>query len=171
MQILADCYASTKVNLATALGFFQRMCSLLSLELPESEHQLFTALSVQSWPGVLQMIQKHIKKWKVGLEIELGFPVSEDYSLPMNAKFFVGSVMANFCEIHHPLHMSMVESSSQRVMIDKTSSVPKCVRLARMSHRLHQLLKKKWGAVPSPCVEDLSDTWREKLLNQEKENS
>ena len=61
IQIVAECYASTTVNLATALGFFSRMCSLQSLERLESEHHLVTALSVESWPGVLQVTQKHIK--------------------------------------------------------------------------------------------------------------
>ena len=32
IQIVAECYASTTVNLATALEFFSRMCSLQSLE-------------------------------------------------------------------------------------------------------------------------------------------
>ena len=77
MQILVDCYASTTGNLATAIGFFSGKCSLESLEMLESEHHLVTALSVESWPGVLQMIQKHIKGWKVGLEAEKGFPVSD----------------------------------------------------------------------------------------------
>ena len=36
VQILADCYASTTVNLATALRFFSRMCGLESLEMLES---------------------------------------------------------------------------------------------------------------------------------------
>ena len=31
VQIVAECYASTTVNIATALGFFSRMCSLQSL--------------------------------------------------------------------------------------------------------------------------------------------
>ena len=55
IQIVDECYASTTVNLATALGFFSRMCSLQSLERLESEHHLVTALSVESWPGVLQV--------------------------------------------------------------------------------------------------------------------
>ena len=61
MQIVAECYMSTTVNIATALLFISRMCSLQSLEMLESEHQLVTALSVESWPGVLQMVQKHIR--------------------------------------------------------------------------------------------------------------
>ena len=40
IQIVAECYASTTVNLATALGFFSRMCSIQSLERLESEHHL-----------------------------------------------------------------------------------------------------------------------------------
>ena len=90
VQIVAECYASTTVNIATALGFFSRMCSLQSLERLESEHQLVTALSVESWPGVLQVTQKHIRSWKVDLEAEMGFPMSEAYGLPLNAKTLVG---------------------------------------------------------------------------------
>ena len=61
VQIVAECYESTTANIAKALGFFSRMCSLQSLEMLESDHHLLTALSVESWPGVLQMIQKHIR--------------------------------------------------------------------------------------------------------------
>ena len=63
VQIVAECYTNTIVNIATALGFFSRMCSLKSLEMLESEHHLVTALSVESWPGVLQITQKHIRGW------------------------------------------------------------------------------------------------------------
>ena len=77
VQIVAECYASTTVNLETALGFFSRKCILESLEMLESEHHLLTALSVESWPGMLQMVQKHIKGWKTGLETEMGLRVSE----------------------------------------------------------------------------------------------
>ena len=171
IQIVAECYASTTVNLATALGFFSRMCSLQSLERLESEHHLVTALSVESWPGVLQMTQKHIKSWKVGLEAEMGFPMSEAYGLPLNAKSLVGSVMANLCGSHYPLHMAMVEVSSQRVLIDKAFSVPKCVRLARMSHLSHKLLRKVRGTVPKEQRDDLSEIWGEELLGLESENT
>ena len=171
IQIVAECYASTTVNLATALGFFSRMCSLQSLERLESEHHLMTALSVESWPGVLQVTQKHIKSWKVGLEAEMGFPMSEAYGLPLNAKSLVGSVMANLCCSHYPLHMAMVEVSSQRVLIDKAFSVPKCVRLARMSHHSHKLLRKIRGTVPKEQRNDLSEIWGEELLGLESKNT
>ena len=168
---MAECYASTTVHLATALGFFSRMCSLQSLERLQSEHHLVTALSVESWPGVLQVTQKHIKIWKDGLEAELGFPMSEAYGLPLNAKSLVGSVMANLCGNHYPLHMAMVEVSSQRVLIDKAFSVPKCVRLARMSHHSHRLLRKIRGTVPKEQRDDFSEVWGEEPLGLESENT
>ena len=61
VQIVAECYTNTTVNIATALGFFSRLCSLQSLEMLESAHHLVTALSVESWPGALQTTQKHIR--------------------------------------------------------------------------------------------------------------
>ena len=171
IQIVAECYVSSTVNLATALGFFSRMCSLQSLERLESEHHLVTALSVESWPGVLQVNQKHIKSWKIGLEAEMGFPMSEAYGLPLNAKSLVGSVLANLCGSHYPLHMAMVEVTSQRVLIDKAFSVPRCVRLARMSHHSHKLLRKIRGAVPKEQRDDLSEIWGEELLGLESGNT
>ena len=126
VQIMAECYTNTTVNIATALGFFSRMCSLQSLEMLESGHHLVTALSVESWPGALQTIQKHIRGWKIGLEVEMGFPVSEAYGLPLNGKSLVRSVMANLCGSHYSLYMAMVEVSSQRILVDMAFSVPKC---------------------------------------------
>ena len=61
VQIVAECYANTTVNIAIALRFFSRICSLQSLERLESEHHFVTALSVDSLPGVLQVTQKHIR--------------------------------------------------------------------------------------------------------------
>ena len=77
----------------------------------------------------------------------------------------------SLCGSHYLLHVSIAEASSHRVMIDKIFSVPKCVRLTRMSHHSHQLLQKMLGVVPGPRVEDLSDIWGEELLSLEKENS
>ena len=77
----------------------------------------------------------------------MGFSGSEAYSLPLNAKSLVGSMMANLCGSHYPLPMSMVEASSQRAMIDKAFSAPKCVRLAKTPHHLHQLLRNMLGQV------------------------
>ena len=53
---------------------------------------------VMAW-GVANNPEAH-QGWKVGLEAEMGFPVSEAYSLPVNAKSLLGSVMANLCGSH-----------------------------------------------------------------------
>ena len=171
VHIVAECCTSTTVNLATALGFFSSMCSLQSLEMLESEHQLVTTLSVESWLGVLQMVQKHISGWKIGIEAKMGFSVSEPYSSPTNAKSLVGSVMTNLCESHFPSHMAMVEASSQRVLIDKAFSISKGVRLARLSHQSHRLLRKFLGAVPEDQRENLSEIWGKELMSLENENT
>ena len=67
--------------------------------------------------------------------------------------------------------MAMVKASSQRVFVDKAFSIPKCVRLARLSHRSHRLLRKILGAVPGDQREHLSEIWGEELLSLEGENT
>ena len=67
--------------------------------------------------------------------------------------------------------MTMVEVSIQRILVDKAFSVPKCVRLARISHHSHRLLRKIRGAVPKGLRDDLSDIWGEELLKLENENT
>ena len=79
--------------------------------------------------------------------------------------------MDNLCGSHFPLHMAMVEASSQRTLIDQAFSVPRCVRLARMSHHSHRLFRKMLGAAPGDRGEDLIDNWWEDFLNLEKENT
>ena len=85
------------------------------------------------------------------------FSVSDAYSLPMSAKSLVGSVMASLCVSNYSLHMAMVEASSQRLLIGKAFSVPKCVRLVRMSHHSYRLLRKMLAAVPGDRRKDLSE--------------
>ena len=66
---------------------------------------------------------------------------------------------------------AMVEVSSQRTPVDKAFSVPKCVRLARMSHHSQRLLRKILGTVPRAQRDDLSEIWVEELLSLERENT
>ena len=97
--------------------------------------------------------------------------MSKAYRLPINAKSLVESVMANICGSHDSLHLSFVEVSSHRMMIGKAFSVPKCVRLARTSHRSHQVLGKMRRALAGPRVDDLSKIWGEELLNLKRESN
>ena len=79
--------------------------------------------------------------------------------------------MANLCGSRYPLHMAMVEVSSQRILVDKALSVPRCVRLARMPHHSHSLLRKILGTVPRAQRDDLSEICGEELLSLEGENT
>ena len=79
--------------------------------------------------------------------------------------------MANLCGSHYPWHMAMVEVSSQSILVDKAFSVPKCVRLARMSHHSHKLLRKILGMVPREQRDDTSEIRGEELLSLEGENT
>ena len=100
-------------------------------------------------------VELRVMAWSVTNGPET-FPVSEPYSLPMNAKSLVGLVMANLCGRQYPLHMAMVGASSQS---DKAFSITKCVLLARMSHHSHRLFKKILGALPGDQRENLSEMW------------
>ena len=53
----------------------------------------------------------------------------------------------------------MVEACSQRVLIDRSFSLPMCVRLARMNYHAHRLLSKMLGAVPGDRREVSSELW------------
>ena len=56
------------MNLTTALELFSRMCSLESLQMLETERLLVTAMIMESWPEILQMIQKPTKGCTMGLK-------------------------------------------------------------------------------------------------------
>ena len=58
-----------------------------------------------------------------------------------------------------------------RILVDKAFSVPKCVRLAPMSHHSHRILRKILGTVPRAQRDDLSEIWGEELLSLGDENT
>ena len=95
------------------------MSSLDSLEIPESRHQFFTAISVATRQVILQFTQKNNKGWKKGLLAEMTLTIVEAYLLPTNAKFVVGSFIAGFCERNNPELTVVLEMMSQQILIDK----------------------------------------------------
>ena len=48
-----------------------------------------------------------------------------------------------------------VDVNSTRTIVDQAFSVPKCVRLARMSEKLYELLSKMFAAVPGRTKDEL----------------
>ena len=70
------------MNLVTALGFYSMIGSLESLLNQEKKHEMFTTISVEVFPGVLQTEQKYIGKWREAIEAESNIRPSETYRRP-----------------------------------------------------------------------------------------
>ena len=67
-ELTADCHGGTEVSLVTALGFYSMFGSLESVLNLEQKHEMVTAISVEVFPGVLEIEQKHIGRWREAIE-------------------------------------------------------------------------------------------------------
>ena len=57
-----------------------------------------------------------------------------------------------------------VDVKSTRTIVDQAFSVPKCVRLARMSKKSYELLCRIFSAVPERTKEELESILRKKFM-------
>ena len=169
MELIADCHGVTEVNLITALGFCSMTSSIESLERLERAHGLVTSLSVEVFPGALQTEQK-IGGWREALENEMNLKDSEAYHRPTGSKYLVGSSSAPYCNSRYPTHMVVMDARTQQVLVDQLFSVPKCVRLARMSESSYDLLAKIIRAVPKRSEGELQDVVGEEFMRLNKGN-
>ena len=163
-ELIADCHGGTDVNLVTALGFYSMFGTLESLLNLEQKHEMVTAISVEVFPGVLQTEQKYIGKWREAIEIEMNIRHSETYCRPSGARYLVGSTLAPMCKSRYPVHFVAVDVKSTRTIVDQAFSVPKCVRLARMSEKSYELLCKMFSAVPERTKEELESILEKKFM-------
>ena len=155
-KLIADCHGGTEVNLVIAdLGFYSMFGSLESLLNLEQKHEIVTAISVEVFPGVLQIEQKHIGKWREAIEAEMNIRHSVTYRRPSGARYLVGSTLALMCKSRYRVHFVAVDVESTRTIVDRAFSVSKCVRLARMSENSYELLCKIFSAVPERTKEEL----------------
>ena len=92
-----------------------------------------------------------------------GDGISRERSLWSACKCKVLGVISNGQRMWEPLSIT--------ILVDKAFSVPKCVRLARMSHHSHKLLRKILETVPRAQRDDLSEIWGKELLSLEGENT
>ena len=67
IKLIANCHGVTEVKLMTALGFYNMVSSIESLERLERSHELVTSLSVHVFPGALQTEQK-VGGWREALK-------------------------------------------------------------------------------------------------------
>ena len=63
---------------------------------------------------------------------------SETYCRPSGARYLVGSTLAPMCKSRYPVHFVAVDVKSTRTIVDQAFSVPKCVRLTRMSEKSYE---------------------------------
>ena len=62
------------------------------------------------------------------------------------------------------MHFVAVDEKSTRTIVDQAFSVPKCVRLTRMSEKSYKLLCKMFSAVPARTKEDLEPIMGRKFM-------
>ena len=80
----------------------------------------------------------------------------ESYSRPSGAPYLVGSAMAPMCKkVRYPVLFVAVYVKSTRTIVDQAFSVPKCVRLARMSEKSYELLCKMFAVVLERTKDEL----------------
>ena len=132
MELIADCHGVTEVNLTTAIGFWSMLSSIESLECLERAHEFVTFLSMEVFPGSLQT-EKKIGRWREAHENEMNLKHSEGYHQTVGSKNMVGSSAAPYCNSKYPTHLVVVVARTQLRLIDLLFSVPKCVRLPRLS--------------------------------------
>ena len=169
MELVADCHGVTEVNFTTSLGFCSMTSSIESIERLERAHKLVTSLSVEVFPGALQTEQK-IGGWREALENERNLKDSEAYHRLTGSKYMVGLSSAPYCNSRYPTHMVVMDASTQQVLIDQLFSVPKCVRLARMSKRSFDLLAKIFRTVPKRSEGELQDVVGEDFMRLNEGN-
>ena len=99
---------------------------------------MVTAIRVEVFPGVLQTEQEYIGKWREAIEAEMNIRDSETYRRPTGARYLVGSFLAPMCTSRYRVHFVAVDVKSTRTILDQAFSVPKCVRLARMSEKFYE---------------------------------
>ena len=151
---IADCHGGVEVNLVIALGFYSMFGSLKSLLILEQKHEMVTAINVEVFPEVLQTEQKHIGRWREAIEAGMNIRHSETYRRPSGARYLVGSTLAPMCKSRYPVHFVAVDVKSTRTIVDQAFSVPKCVRLARVSEKSYELLCKMFSAAPERTKEE-----------------
>ena len=76
----------------------------------------------------------------------------------------VGSTLAPMCKSRYPVHFVAVDVKSTRTIVDHAFSVPKCVRLARMSEKSYELLCRMFSAVPERIKEVLESILGRKFM-------
>ena len=68
------------------------------------------------------------------------------------------------------MHFVAVDVKSTRTIVDQVFSVPKCVRLARLSEKSYELLCNMFSAVPERTKEELETILGKKFMGYDSGN-
>ena len=82
----------------------------------------------------------------------------------------MGSTLAPMCESQYPVRFVAVDAKSTRTIVDHAFSVPKCVRLERMSEKHCELLCKMFAAVPERTKDELDSILGKKFMGYDSGN-
>ena len=96
---------------------------------------------------------------------------SQAYHRPAGLKYLVGLSSAQYCNSIYPTHVAVLDArTQQQVLVDELFSVPKCVRLAKLSERSSELLTKIIGAVTKRSEGELQDVVGESFMKLSESN-
>ena len=95
---------------------------------------------------------------------ELNIRQSEAYRRPSGARYLVRSSLAPMRRSRYPVHFVAVDVNSTKTIVDQAFSVPKSVRLARMSEKSYELICKMFAAVPERTKDELEPILGKKLM-------
>ena len=74
---------------------------------------------------------------------------SETYRRPSGARYLVESNLAPMCKSRYPVHFVAVDVKSIRTIVDQAFSVPKCVKMERMSEKSYKSSLKSYNSSES----------------------
>ena len=137
--------------------------SIETLERLERAHELVTSLSVEVFHGALQTEQK-IGSWREALENKMNLKYSEGYHKTVGSKYLVGSSAAPYCNSKYPTHLFGIDARMQHRLTDQFFSVPKFVRLSRITEDSNELLTKILRAVPERSRDKMEEIVRENVV-------
>ena len=95
---------------------------------------------------------------------------SEAYRRRTGSKYLVGSSSAPYCNSKYPTHIVVMDARTQQMLVDQLFSVPKSVRLARMSEKSYDLLTKIIRAVPKKSEGELQDVVGKSFMRLSESN-
>ena len=88
----------------------------------------------------------------------------ETYPRPSGARYLVGSKLAPMCKSRYPVQFVAADVKSTRTIVDQAFSVPKCIRLARLSEKCYELICRMFAAAPGRTTDELERILRKKFM-------